>query len=173
MVYGGFLVSTQRNLDTTVRMDSLEFNYKQALTFLPNWARGVQVFANASTQHATGGSRDQFQNSPSLVNGGVSLTRRNFSLRVDANHRGRQFQNVINGRGIQADTKSFEKARTYLDITGEHVLWRQFRVFAKLRNLTDEGVDIDIYGPLTPLYARFQSRQRYGSLWTFGVKGTF
>ena len=171
--YGGFLVSTQRNLDTTVRMDSLEFNYKQALTFLPQWARGVQIFANASTQHATGASRDQFQNSPSLVNGGVSLTRRHFSLRVDANHRGRQFSNTVTGRGIQPDTKNFEKARTYIDITGEHALWREFRLFAKLRNITDEGVDIDIYGPLTPPHARFQQRQRYGSLWTFGIKGTF
>ncbi|HUR57376.1 MAG TPA: hypothetical protein VM029_06680, partial [Opitutaceae bacterium] len=171
--YGGFLVSTQRNLDSTVRMDGLELNYKQALTFLPQWARGVQVFANASTQHTTGASRDQFQSSPSILNGGVSLTRRNFSLRVDANHRGRQFQNTIAGRGIQADTKSFEKARTYLDITGEHVLWRQLRLFAKIRNATDEGVDIDVYGPLTPPYAKFQQRQRYGALWTFGVKGTF
>jgi TonB-dependent receptor len=171
--YGGFLVSTQRNLDTTVRMDGLEFSYKQGLTFLPQWARGVQVFANASTQHTTGASRDQFQSSPSIVNGGVSLTRRNYTLRVDANHRGRQFQNTVAGRGIQPDTKSFEKARTYIDITGEHVLWRQFRVFAKLRNVTDEGVDIDIYGPLTPPYARFQQRQRYGALWTFGVKGIF
>jgi TonB-dependent receptor len=172
-VYGGFLVSTQRNLDSTVRMDSFELNYKQALTFLPQWARGVQVFANASTQHATGASRSEFQISPSLVNGGVSLTRRNFSLRVDVNHRGREFQNNVTGRGIQPDTKNFEKARTYIDITGEHVLWRQLRLFAKLRNVTDEGVDIDVYGPLTPPYARFQQRQRYGSLWTFGVKGTF
>ena len=172
-VYGDFLVSTQRNLDSTVRMDNLEFNYKQALTFLPQWARGIQVFANASTTHATGASRSAFTVSPSVVNGGVSLTRRNYSLRIDANHRGRQFQNNVTGRSIQPDTKNFEKARTYLDITGEHVLWRQFRGFAKLRNITDEGVDVDIYGPLTPPYARFQQRQRYGSLWTFGVKGTF
>jgi hypothetical protein len=79
----------------------------------------------------------------------------------------------VTGRGIQPDTKNFEKARTYIDITGEHALWREFRLFAKLRNITDEGVDIDIYGPLTPPHARFQQRQRYGSLWTFGIKGTF
>jgi hypothetical protein len=131
------------------------------------------VFANASTQRATGDSRDQFQISPSLVNGGVSFTRRNYSLRVDANHRGRQFQNAVTGRGLQPVTNNFERERTYIDITGEHVLWRQFRLFAKLRNVTDEGVDVDIYGPLTPPYAQLQSRQRYGSLWTFGVKGMF
>jgi TonB-dependent receptor len=173
-VYGNFLVRTQRNLESTARTDSFEFNYKQALTFLPQWARGVQVFANASTQRWTGVERAQLgSNSPSVVNGGFSLTRRNYSFRVDVNHRGRQFQNTITGRGIQPNTQSFEKARTYIDLTGEHVIWRQFRLFAKLRNVTDEGVDIDIYGPLTPPYARFQQRQRYGSLWTFGVKGTF
>ena len=103
----------------------------------------------------------------------MSLTRRNYSLRVDANHRGRQFVNTVAGRGIQPDTKNFQRARTYLDITGEHVLWRELRLFAKLRNVTDEGIDIDVYGPLTPPHARFQTRQRYGSLWTFGVKGVF
>jgi hypothetical protein len=36
-------------------MTGLEFDYKQALTFLPQWARGVQVFANASALRATGG----------------------------------------------------------------------------------------------------------------------
>jgi MYXO-CTERM domain-containing protein len=29
-------------------MSGVDFSYKQALTFLPSWARGVQVYANAS-----------------------------------------------------------------------------------------------------------------------------
>jgi hypothetical protein len=53
-VYGGFDVATQYNLPTPVRMTGIDLNYKQALTFLPPWARGVQVFANASTLRATG-----------------------------------------------------------------------------------------------------------------------
>jgi hypothetical protein len=34
------------------RMTGCEFDYKQALTFLPHWARGVQVFANATATRA-------------------------------------------------------------------------------------------------------------------------
>lgn len=172
-VYGGFLVSTQRHLGTTVRLDGLEFNYQRALTLLPPWARGLNEFANASTPHTTGASRDQFQSSPSLLNGGLSLTWRNYRLRVAANHRERQFQNTFTGRGIQPRTKNFVKARTYIDITGELVIGRELRLFAELRNVTDEGVDIAIYGPLTPPQARFQQRARSSSLWTFGVKETF
>ena len=47
VLYDPYQVSTQYNLDTTVRMEGVDVNYKQALTFLPRWARGVQVFANA------------------------------------------------------------------------------------------------------------------------------
>ena len=171
--YGDFSVSTQHNIAETVRMDGFSFNYKQALTFLPEWARGIQVFANGTTQHASGGARGEFQYSPRLANAGISLTRKNYSLRIDYNHRGRQLVSTLTGRGIQPDTTRYAAPRNSIDITGEHVVWRQFRLFAKLRNVTDVGVDFELYGPATPDYARFQQRERYGALWTFGLKGTF
>ena len=172
-LYGDYQVSTQRNLTDTVRMDGVTFNYKQALTFLPEWARGIQVFANGSSQRATGAARGEFQYSPRLANAGVSLTRPRYSLRVDVNHRGRQLVNPLTGRGLQPDTARWSAARTSIDITGEHVLWRQIRGFVKLRNVTDVGVDFEFHGPATPEHARFQQRERYGALWTFGVKGAF
>jgi iron complex outermembrane receptor protein len=171
--YGEFTVSTQHNIADTVRMDGFSFNYKQALTFLPEWARGIQIFANGTTQHASGGARGEFQYSPRLANAGISLTRKMFSVRIDYNHRGRQLVSTLAGRGIQADTTRYAAPRDSIDITGEHVLWRQLRLFAKLRNVTDVGVDFEMYGPATPDYARFQQRERYGALWTFGLKGTF
>ncbi len=39
--YDGYYVSTNYNLPGTVRSHGLEFSYRQALTFLPHWARGV------------------------------------------------------------------------------------------------------------------------------------
>ncbi|MSU23739.1 MAG: hypothetical protein EXS32_07945 [Opitutus sp.] len=171
--YGDYAVSTQYNLADTVRMEGFTFNYKQALTFLPAWARGVQVFANASTQHASGGATGEFQFSPRLANAGLSLTRPTFSLRADVNHRGRQLVSTLSGRSIEAGTARWAAPRTSLDLTAEHKLWRQFTVFAKFRNVTDVGVDFEFYGPSTPAVAQFQQRERYGALWTFGLKGTF
>ncbi len=33
--------------------------------------------------------------------------------------------------------------------------------------------DTEIYGPATPEHAQFRQRTTYGSLWSFGVKGSF
>ena len=43
----------------------------------------------------------------------------------------------------------------------------------KLRKVTDVGVDFEFYGPSTPAVARSQQRERYGALWTLGLKGGF
>lgn len=34
-------------------------------------------------------------------------------------------------------------------------------------------VDGEVAGPNTPPHAQLDSRRDYGSLWTFGIKGTF
>jgi len=46
-------------------------------------------------------------------------------------------------------------------------------LFAAIRNFTDAGGDARIFGPNTPLHARFRSQEQVGALVTFGVKGTF
>jgi iron complex outermembrane recepter protein len=172
-VYGEYLVSTQRNLTDSVRMEGVTVNYKQALTFLPTWARGVQVFGNATAQHARGEATGEFQFSPRLANAGISLTRARYSVRFDVNHRGRQEVSALSGRGIQPGTTRWAPPRTSIDVTGETVIWKNLRVFAKLKNVADQAVDFELYGPSTPPLARFQQRERYGALWTFGLKGTY
>jgi hypothetical protein len=42
-----------------------------------------------------------------------------------------------------------------------------------LRNVNDATEDIERAGPSTPAHAQFRQREDFGSLWTFGVKGTF
>jgi hypothetical protein len=46
-------------------------------------------------------------------------------------------------------------------------------LFANLRNIGAVEQDTEIYGPNTPPVARLRVRLDNGSLWTFGVKGTF
>ena len=65
-------------------MTGLEFDYKQALTFLPHWARGVQVFANASAQRATGDASSNFQGYvPRSGSWGASLSRPKFNVKFN------------------------------------------------------------------------------------------
>jgi iron complex outermembrane recepter protein len=54
-----FDVTTQYNLPGKVRLTGVDFGYQQALTGLPSWARGVQVFANASAQRVTANASAQ------------------------------------------------------------------------------------------------------------------
>ena len=37
----------------------------------------------------------------------------------------------------------------------------------------DPTDDVEIHGPSTPAHAQFRSRLDFGSLWTFGLRGTF
>ncbi len=174
-VYGRFDVETQYNVPGTVRMEGSSINYKQALTFLPHWARGVQVFANASSQRRTGAlvGNAGFNFYPRSASWGVSLTRERFQTRFNWNYRGERRGAATNGASIGADTYTWVPERLTLDAQAEYTFFRRFAVFGSLRNLTNEPEDTQIYGPLTPGPARFRNRIDYGALWTFGVKGTF
>jgi TonB-dependent receptor len=172
--YGRFPVQTQYNLSSKVRMTGAEFDYKQVLTFLPHWARGVQVFANATAIRATGDDNANFAGYvPRAYNWGASLTRPKFNVRLNWNYRGLSRGAPVTGRGIEPGTFNWTSKLLFMDIQGEYYLHKRFAVFAALRNVGDETNDTKIYGPSTPEVARFRQRTTYGSLWSFGVKGAF
>jgi TonB-dependent receptor len=173
-IYGGYDVATEHNVAGTVRTEGLNFNYKQALTFLPPWARGVQVFANASAQRVTGDDTISFAGFiPRSGSWGISLTRPKYNLRLNWNYRGTSRNNRLTGNSIEEGTFNWTSKRLYIDVVGEFLVWRQTALFFNLRNLGNATEDIKIYGPSTPAVARFRQRIDYASLWTFGLKGTF
>ena len=156
-------------------MEGFEFDYKQVLTFLPSWARGLQVFANASSQRALGDDTGDFAGYvPRSASWGVSLTRPKFNARVNWNYRGRQRgARIAAGSSIAPDAFTWEVERLYLDVSAEYNLRNKLALFASLRNLTGEYDDTEIYGSSTPAHARLRQRTDIGALWTFGVKGSF
>jgi iron complex outermembrane recepter protein len=158
-------------------MEGSEFSYKQALTFLPPWARGVQVFANATANRATGDGAANFAGFvPRTYNWGVSLNRETYNLRANWNYRGRQRRGLITtnaARSVEAGSYDWGSKRLYIDVSAEYRLTRRVSVFFSMRNLNDAPEDFERYGPNTPEYAQFRSREAFGSLWTLGLKGTF
>jgi iron complex outermembrane receptor protein len=173
--YGEFDVETQFNVPGTVRMEGSSFNYKQALTFLPPWARGVQVFANYSTQRRTGAlvGDSGFPFYPRTGNWGVSLTRQKFQARINWNYRSSRQGAAVTGASIGPDTFNWVPKQVTYDVQLDYYFYRSFAVFGSLRNAGEIPADTHIYGPLTPEPARFRNRIDWGSLWTFGIKGTF
>ncbi|MSU24994.1 MAG: hypothetical protein EXS32_14395 [Opitutus sp.] len=172
--YGDYDVATTHNLDRSVRTQGLTIDYKQALTFLPAWARGVQIFANGSAQRLLGPAAANFSSFiPRTANWGFSLSRPRYVLRANWNYIGPQRSDQVEGASIGPGTFTWQSRRLYLDVSGEYHLGKRFAVFANLRNISDAPDDIEIYGPSTPAVARFRERIEFGSLWTFGIKGSF
>lgn len=173
--YGRYEVSTQFNLPGRVRTEGYDFSYKQALTFLPRWARGVQVFGNWSvrTTEATNLGALGFNDIPHSGSWGLSLTRPRYSVRLNVSLRAAQRLGAITGASIEPGTFNYTPARNTVDVLGEYLVWKQVAVFANLRNVGDVPNDGTTVGPNTPSLARLRFRERYGSLWTIGVKGTF
>jgi TonB-dependent receptor len=173
--YGNYEVSTQYNIPGKVRTEGWEVSYKQALTFLPHWARGLQVFGNISSRKTN--ARDLgalgFNDIPQSGSWGVSLTRPRFNVRLNVSFRDAQRLAVVTGVGIEPDTFNYTPARNTVDVLGEYMVWKRFAVFANLRNVGDVPNEGETVGPNTPAHAKLRFRERYGSLWTFGVKGTF
>ncbi len=172
--YGIYQVVTQFNARNPIRMKGVEVGYRQALTFLPNWARGTSFFANFSSQRAKN-SFDYFTAmSPFTVNWGLSLSRPKFNIRINENYRGIQRRaQIATARGVEAGTYNYAPKRLYIDVSGEYYISRSLGVFISIRNIGSATEDTKIYGPNTPRYAHFRQRDDYASLWTFGVKGTF
>ncbi|MBL9210583.1 MAG: carboxypeptidase regulatory-like domain-containing protein [Opitutaceae bacterium] len=172
--YGAYEVQTSYNLSTRVRMTGLEIDYRQALTFLPPWARGVQVFANASALRATGAAANNFQGFvPRSGSWGISLSREKFNLKANWNYRSPARLGQLTGRGIEAGTFEWRAKKLNTDLYGDYALTQRIRLFASLRNVGSTPEDVKRFGPNTPAIARFRQRQDYGSAWIFGAKGTF
>ncbi len=170
--YGQYPVATQTNNRANVRMTGMEFNYRQALTFLPAWARGAQFFANATSQRAK--DTDDLQDmSPFSANWGLSVTRPKWNLRISENYRGQKRTSPVTGTNIEPGTYSYFKKRLFVDVSAEYFLRRSLGVFVSVRNVNNAPEDEKIYGPHTPDYARFRAREVYHPLWTVGLKGTF
>ncbi|MCX6954819.1 MAG: TonB-dependent receptor [Verrucomicrobia bacterium] len=171
--YGLIRVSTQFNDPNPIRQHGFEVEYKQALTFLPNWARGTQIFANVSSQRAKGTDNLQDMN-PFNANWGFSVSRPKWNLRLSENYRGIQRRGVFTGASIEGGTYNYRPKRLYADITGEYYLRRTVGLFFAFRNIFGATEDQKTYGANTPSYAKFRQRDDYGgSLWTAGIKGTF
>ena len=172
--YGQFDVATTYNLPGKVRMEGYDVAYKQALTFLPEWARGVQVFANGAVQRGTGDLVDNFSGFiPKTATWGISLNRPAYNLKVNWNYKSKHRRGRITGVGIPPGTYQWGSKRLFVDIIAEYRLTRHLALFGNIRNLLDTPEDFVRDGPGIPDVAKFRQRDRYGALWIFGLKGTF
>ena len=174
-IYGGYPVSTQVNNKNKVRTEGWTFSYKQALTFFPEWARGVQVFANMSSQRQTGEQAGSFSNNrPRQYGWGFNLSRPKFNYQMNWAYTGERKRGLSTGNSIAPHTYARDSKKLYIDITTEYRLTKNWKVYATIRNLNDASEDQQRWAEdVTPDHARFFQRNQYGGVWTMGVRANF
>ena len=173
--YGAFDVATEHNITSTVRMTGVDVSYKQALTFLPRWGRGVHVFANAASQRTEGDASANFSGYiPRKASFGFSFVRERYNFRMNWSYQGKsRLGAVATGNSIDSGVYNWQSKRLFLDLLGEFYFTKRFGAYFTLRNVGDTPDQREVEGPHTPSHAQFRSRELAGSLWTFGIKGTF
>lgn len=159
--------------DATV--EGFEINYRQALTFLPQWARGVSVFYNMNSQRLAGTTLADFSNFVRRSdNYGVTLSRPKFTVRVKVNDLGRQRRNLITGTNMSPSTYRWRAPRRAVDVDFEYRFHRAISFFIAGRNVNDAPSRFEeVYGEGTPEYARPNNYWLHGVNYVFGVKGSF
>jgi len=173
--YEPYDVATQHNIASDVRMTGVDVSYRQALTFLPRWGRGVHVFANAASQRTEGDASANFAGYiPRKASFGFSFVRERYNFRMNWSYQSKNRLGVVAaGSSIDPGTYNWQSKRLFLDILGEYYFTERFGAYFTLRNVGDTPDQREVEGPNTPSHAQFRSRELAGSLWTFGLKGTF
>lgn len=168
--YLNYDIVTQNNIASSVRIDGLELGFRQALTFLPHWARGLQLNGSYTLKKMQGPSSATLQSfGGNTANWGVSLTRSRFSLRFNWSWRGEYRTGAFDAAGF-ADYRAED---LLLDMNAEVRVTKRIAAYFSARNLTNEPNQLDRHGAATPEYARIRSYQNTGVFMTFGIKGEF
>jgi TonB-dependent receptor len=175
-IYGealGYQIRTSSNVGKA-RVSGMEFDYRQNLTFLPLWARGLTVFGNLTLQHLQGNEAASFSNFVGrTINYGITFSRARFTVRLAVNLKGLVKQGQVTNAGTEPGTFTYLLPRRSADLTAEYRLSRTFSVFVSGRNINEAIDDTVTYGPTTPSDRILRGRADYRAYWNVGLKGTF
>jgi len=170
-------ISTRTNVGDA-QIDGFEFNYRQNLTFLPTWARGLQVFVSTTQLNLSGSNTADFSSfNKSISAGGVNFVRPRYFIKVSFTHlpaaqRGLVAANAATG--IPANTYNYQSSRMRWALSTQYSVNRNWAVYGEMNDVITGFQPMTYrYAPDTPEHARGQARQSLGAYFTLGVKGTF
>lgn len=175
--YLNYEIVTDTNVGDA-KITGFEFSYRQSLTFLPRWARGFQVFFNATRMELSGSNTANFTGfNPSSYAGGINFIRPRFAIKLAVTHQGETRRGAVAAsaaNGIPAGTFNYQDARTRWSISAQYSLTKRFALYASFTDLGGGFNPATLrYAPGTPEYMKPQRYQELGSSIMLGVKGSF
>ena len=155
-----------------------EFSYKQALLFLPDWARGIAVFGNATKLELTGSNTADFTGFvPETFSGGIELVRPRYYVKLNFTYQGETRASAVGasvGNGVPEGTYNYQGERMRVALSASYSFTKHLAVFG---SITDIDGRLDVvnrrYPDGAPEYTKDRRRQELGATITLGLKGTF
>lgn len=172
--YLNYEIITKRN-GGEATISGIEVEYRHALTFLPHWARGTQIFGNLTSMDLSGPNEKDFSGFTSRNgNWGASFSRPRFNARLSVNYTGtRRLASVASSATVRPGSYSFYAPQTRIDLAFDVMLSRRYSFYGDVRNLTGAPLRRGTWSPDTPSHAKFDVLQFAGTLFTVGVRGRF
>lgn len=176
--YNNYDLVTTTNSADNATVDGVELSWRQSLrpfAFVPEWAKGLQVFANFTRLSVSGAGKDAFLPfRPKLFNWGASYTNRKALVRVNVAQQGPQRTALVAANATTpAGTYQYIAIRIITDVSFEYRFTKRVALYGSARNLFQNPRRLFRAGPNTPEYARPIRYDYYGALLTFGIKGTY
>jgi TonB-dependent receptor len=172
--YIDYDIITKRNAGAaTIR--GFELSYRQSLSILGPWARGIQVFGNMTSMNLSGPNADDFAEfSPRNINWGASYVRARFNFKVNiSSNKWVRRSRATASATVPAGSYTYREAQTRIDLSSEYRFTKTITVYASVRNLFASPLRGTIHNSDLPGYAWPNAYQFSPALFTLGVKGDF
>ncbi|MEE2690215.1 MAG: TonB-dependent receptor [Pseudomonadota bacterium] len=148
----------------------VEFNYQQAMTFLPGPFDGLLAGFNYTFTDTEGEVNGRVIPLPAAsrhnYNASLGYEKGPVSLRATAAYRGEYLDEL----GDDADEDRYVKNHLQIDFSAKYRLTDQFQVYAEFVNLNNEPYTAFQRGPVSDRLLQFETYSWTGK---FGVKATF
>lgn len=172
--YLDYDIATQTNLGDA-DVTGAELAVRQPLMFLPEWARGLSLFANGTFLKRGGEhAEDLNEFAERTFNGGLSFTRSKLQVKLNVHYTGKvQLRRISPSAVVPVDTFRYVAPQTIVDLSIDYRLRKWLSFYVSAQNLGQSAKVTAVANADTPAYARGFVFQRVGARFTVGMKGTF
>lgn len=160
--YASYNFMSYVNGDGSQHTNGVSVEYNQQMVFLPGALRGLSVFGSVTRTIA---DRQQLRLAPKSANGGVRFRYRDFNVQLRSTW---QAARLISSSVTAVNGDLWAKERLLIDLSGGYRLTKRLELMLSVRNILNAPAVQYSNEP-----GRLQLFDVYGSLWNFGIKGTF
>ncbi len=156
-------------------VEGYELSWRQSLFFLPPWAKGFQIFGNATISRLSGANAADFTPfAHKNLNWGTSYIRKGFTFKFNVAYTYKVTgARVAPSATIPVDTFLYVAPQITQDVSCEYRFAKHFTFYAGARNFNGDPKRVYRAGPGTPNWTKPQTIQNFGTLVTVGLRSTF